>query len=75
MGLLQGVKRLLGAVGRFWWRGMNQHANELLRGETEALERYRDISRGWRARESRPSDKTQFPCDEMRLPLKRPPFV
>lgn len=59
MGVWKGVRRVLGAVGRFWWTGMNRHASETLRDEIEALERYRDFSR-WHARERHEREATRY---------------
>lgn len=66
MKLWQCVKAVAAAVGRFWWRGMNRYTGEGLRAEIEALERYRDFSRGHyrapRPREDRRGSFNRPPC-------------
>ena len=41
------VGKILRAFARFWWRGMTVQARLSVRNESEALERYHDLARGW----------------------------
>lgn len=45
MSVWRGIRRVLRAIGRFWWNGMKIYTGETLQAEIEALERYRDFSR------------------------------